>query len=524
MREDTEGKVIVYDLGGGTFDITLFEIKGGKINVIGTHGNSYLGGKDWDYKLMDYIFEQFEDDFDINPKKDAMFRLQFLVEIEKYKCMLSEKDNVNIPINYKGNSEIYQVKRSELDHLSKGLVQRTIEMCDFLLDNVKMSWDDFDSIILTGGSTRIPSVRRELRRVSGIEVVSHDDTDVAVAKGAALFADQCGQDKKAKKQFVVVDVAAHSLGNFARSPKGDDFINEIILEKNTSIPCSRRKPFGIDVGNTTDKIEIYVLQGESTDPHQCTAISKTTACGIKNDGKGLNIDVEFSYRDDGVIEVKAFQDNKALEIIEEALPSDYSWMNRIKTPRINTINSENMRICIAIDLSKSMEGKAILETIKSVKEFINRFKKAKFSLVLFSDRHEIVGTRMTSEETLANIENICDSKGKIKTNIGFANGWCPFSDIKRCLSGGSKNEEKIALVLTDGVWQSTNENPIIASQECMKEGIKIVAIGFGTADPVFIRNISNTELSGLTDMDSMSQTFDTIARAIELGTPMLLDD
>ncbi len=525
IRENTDRRIVVYDLGGGTFDVTLFEIKGGKMKVIGTYGNSRLGGKDWDYKLMDYVLDQFEDDFGIKPKSDILFWSRFLVEIERYKCQLSSCSSVDIEVEYQGHSGTYTVDRSDLNMQTEGLVRRTMEICSSLLRDVGMRWSDFDEVLLTGGSTRIPAIGRKLRDVTGIEVVSRPDADVAVAKGAALFSLQCALPggKSVKKLIDITDVTAHSLGMVSVSSDHESYINEIILRKNTPVPCSRKKPFRINPKDRSGKLDIYVVQGEPKEPLRCTIVSKTEARGIVNTEDGVDVEVQFAYSRDGLVEIKAFQDDRPLEVRELPVPEDISWMDGKPGARV-TGNPQKMHICIAMDISTSMMGAPILKTVDSVTSFIRRFPEARYSVIFFADRRTVAGIRISMDSAIAKIREVCDSLGNIKTNIGYANAWSPFGDIKSCLTYSMIDEMKVCIVLTDGVWKCMNENPILASKECMDEGIRVIALGFGTADPDFIKKISNTDVSGLTDVDGMMSTFESIATVIEFGIPMLMDD
>lgn len=524
IQHDTDGKIMVYDLGGGTFDITLFDIKGECIKVIATGGNSALGGKDWDYLLMDYVCDLFVEEFGEDPRDDSRFKNELLVEIERYKQNLSVAEKIMVRINYAGNRGVYPVTRDDFESITKSLVDSTISICESVLKEKDLTWESFDSILLTGGSTRMPAIKKALNGITKTRVIVHEDTDVAVAKGAALFAESTGgtlsigsskQTNGGKlRQIVISDVTAHSLGTVSISPDGKKYINEIILRRNSPIPSQQRKPFRIEPGNRTDHIEIYTLQGEEKAPLDCTILAKVVASGIQNNGSGLNIDIEYSYDENGVVGVKAYQDNKPLTIAYEPIPEDVSWMG---LPPEKSQNAVSLHISMSLDTSGSMAGNPLLMAVKAMERFIDMIPNAFFSITVFASRGKILAKHVSADKAAKTVRGISTEYGWAKHDVGSGTSWSPFVDIGDCFRKGDKEEKKYAIVLTDGQWYASNEDPVKESAKRISEGIDVIAIGFGDADEHFLRTISNTDESGLTNLSNLEAKFSTIATSISSG-------
>ncbi len=179
-------KLLVLDLGGGTFDVTVMEIKGTKLSTLASDGNAELGGKDWDDRLLNHVAEQFFEKYQLDPRDDAAPYQELYERCLHAKISLSTKERAVIPVNYRGKRMAVRVTRDLFESLSQDLVQQCEDTANIVLEKAGIRWDALDDVLLVGGSTRMPMVRSMLTRLSGKEPASGVNPDECVALGAAL--------------------------------------------------------------------------------------------------------------------------------------------------------------------------------------------------------------------------------------------------------------------------------------------------------------------------------------------------
>lgn len=511
-KHSNDKTVMVYDLGGGTFDVTIVRINKGNIDVIGTDGNHILGGKDWDAAIVQYVCEQFRDEFEVDPRDDLATKNELIVAAEGYKKNLSVAESVTIPITYEGNSSKYTLTREQLESMTEHLLSTTKEVCQHLIDELGLAWTDIDEILLVGGSTRMPAVSKFLKDMTGREVISHADTDLAVAKGAAIVGALYSSSATGLRTMQITDVNAHSLGVLSVSPDGSKYVNEIMIKKNSKVPCKMRKPFQIKPGNRTEKIEVYTLQGESRMPLDCTILAKVVITGFYNEGNGLTLDIEYNYDQNGVVEVKAFQGPDELKVISTPIDENVNWMGGSPKDR-KTNNTMSKNIVICVDLSRSMEGAPIERAKTSIRDFVGTLQdeKTSFALIGFGDRIKTV-QELTNDTNmiLGSVEAL-----KVKM-VGRGTDASPLDTAHSMLA--SKNGAGIILVLTDGIW-GKRDRAVEQATRCRDDNINIIAVGLGDADTTFLRQIATVDEGALfTTIDRMGETFGTIASAIAAGS------
>ena len=515
-KHSADKTVMVYDLGGGTFDVTIVRISKGNIEVIGTDGNHVLGGKDWDAAIVKYVCDHFIDEFDVDPRDDLSAKNELIVAAEGYKKTLSIAENVTIPINYEGYSAKYTLTRSEFESMTEHLLSATKDVCTNLIQDLNMSWTDIDEILLVGGSTRMPGVSRFLEDLTGRKVIAHQDTDLAVAKGAAITAELYCSTATGLRAMQIEDVTAHSLGVLSVSQDGRRYVNEIMIKKNSKVPATFRKQFRIDKGNMTDKIEAYTLQGESRNPLDCNILAKVVISGFYNNGQGIIIDIEYNYDENGVVNITAYQDGEALQVVAEKVPDDISWMGG--SPKDRPSDSKVLKnIAICVDLSRSMEmGSGDVLPIDAAKQSIRDFVNALegedtyLGLIGFGDKIKVVQELTNDSRTiLGSIEDL-----KVKM-VGRGTDASPLDTAHMMLS--SKPGYGIIVVLTDGIW-GKRDKAVEQAMSCRNDNITIIAVGFGEADTSFLRQIATVEQGALfTTIDRMGDAFSTIATAITSG-------
>lgn len=179
-------KLLVFDLGGGTFDVTLMEIRGISFRTIASDGNAELGGKDWDDRLLNHVAEQFAERFGLDPRDDPQPYQELYERCLNAKLSLSTKPKAVIPVNFRGHRMVVTVSREEFEQMTKDLVEQCADTCNLVLDKAGMRWSDLDEVLLVGGSTRMPMIRDTLRRLAGRVEAAGVNPEECVSLGAAL--------------------------------------------------------------------------------------------------------------------------------------------------------------------------------------------------------------------------------------------------------------------------------------------------------------------------------------------------
>ena len=511
-KHSADKTLLVYDLGGGTFDVTIVRITKGNIEVIGTHGNHILGGKDWDAAIVKYVCDNFVNEFDVDPRDDLATKNELIVAAEGHKKTLSIAESVTIPVNFEGYSEKYTLTRDEFESMTEHLMNATKDVMEELITQLDMQWTDIDEILLVGGSTRMPGVAKFLKNYTGRDVVTHSDTDLAVAKGAAITAElYCSSATGMRAAMQVTDVTAHSLGALSVSQDGKKFVNEIMIKKNSKVPSTCRKQFTIKPGNMTDKIEVYTLQGESRVPLDCNVLAKVVISGFYNNGNGVVFDIEYNYDENGIVNIKAFQGEEALEVSSEPVPDDIRWMGGSPSDRPSE-GSIAKNIAICVDLSRSMDGDPIEAAKDSIRRFVRTLAddQTKFSLIGFGDKVKVVAELTNDTDVIMN--SIEDLKVKM---LGRGTDASPLDTARSVVT--SSPGVGIIVVLTDGIW-GKRDKAVEQALGCRNSNIAIIAVGLGEADTSFLRQIATVDDGALfTTIDRLGETFGTIATAISSG-------
>jgi molecular chaperone DnaK len=312
-------KVAVYDLGGGTFDITILEINDGVFEVLSTSGNTFLGGEDFDQRIINWLVEGFKTDNNIDLKEDRLALQRLKEAAERAKCELSSvmETTVNLPFiaaDATGPKHINTVlTRAKFEELVQDLVESSVEPCQKALWDAKLQPADIDKVILVGGQTRSPIITKTVTEVFGKEPSAEINPDEVVAMGAAI---QGGVLTGDVKDIVLLDVLPLSLGLETR---GGLFVK--LIGRNSTIPLKNTMTFTTVVDNQ-QSVEIHILQGEREVSSGNRSLGKFELVGIPPAPRGVpQIDVSFEVDANGIVNVSAKDKMTGLEQAMQITPS-----------------------------------------------------------------------------------------------------------------------------------------------------------------------------------------------------------
>ncbi len=295
--------VAVYDLGGGTFDITILEMADGLFQVRATGGDTFLGGEDFDQRVIDWLISEFLRETNIDLKQDRMALQRLKEAAEKAKCELSTAQQTEIVLPFisadaSGPKHLNTVlTRQKYESLTDDLLEKTIEPCTRCLSDAALRADQIDEVLLVGGQTRAPKVTEVVRRVFGKEANRAVNPDEGVAMGAAI---QTGIIAGEVKDLVLLDVTPHTLGIETK-----DGTFTPLIERNSTIPTRKSRVFTTVADNQT-RVEVHVLQGESDMAAYNKSLAKFELTNIPPAPKGVpQIEVTFEIDVNGIVSVAA---------------------------------------------------------------------------------------------------------------------------------------------------------------------------------------------------------------------------
>src|SRR5437763_3078807 len=319
--EHTDGerrRILVYDLGGGTFDVTVMEIGGRNFNALATDGDVMLGGRDWDQRLVDYVVEEFIRKFGTDPREDANAHGRLWRECEDAKRTLSARTKATIACDYRGNAVRVEVTRQQFQDMTKDLLDRTAFTTRQTLQAAGLEWSDIDRVLLVGGSSRMPAVLEMLRGLSGKEPDCSVSPDEAVAQGAALHAGLILAFHAGKSPtFNIRNVNSHSLGVVANDAKTKRPRNAILIPRNTPLPVVARRVFKTQKASQKS-ILVQIVEGESLSPDDCSQLGR---CSVRELPVDLPIqtpiEVRFKYEENGRLTVNVLVEGTTRQLQHE---------------------------------------------------------------------------------------------------------------------------------------------------------------------------------------------------------------
>ena len=312
-----DGVILVYDLGGGTFDVTVIEKRGNEFITLATDGDVELGGKDWDERLVNFLADRFRNEFDADPREDPQALAYLYVSAEEAKKTLSRRDWARVPVSYRGHWGNYDISRDAFESITEDLLAVTQLTTEMVLEEAGITWAGVRRVIPTGGSTRMPVVQRLLERMSGKGVRTEVPVDESVAHGAAIHAAVCllGSGRRIHElsaeaaerlgKIKTADVAAHALGLIIKDVRTLQYRNDVLIPKNSRLPVSVTKTYQTAVAGQ-QKVILQVVQGDAPAPEANIIIGAAEVTDLPaGRPAGSLVKVTYSYDRKGRIHLKA---------------------------------------------------------------------------------------------------------------------------------------------------------------------------------------------------------------------------
>lgn len=380
--------ILVYDLGGGTFDVSVLELSQGMVEVKATSGNNKLGGDDFDQRVIDYMVAEFKksNGVDLSKDKVALQRLKEAAEKAKIELSGVTTSNVNLPfITMTAEGPVHMdmnISRAKFDELTRDLVEATLGPTRQALSDSKLTWNDINQVILVGGSSRIPAVQEEIRKMSGKEPNRGVNPDEVVALGAAIQGGVLAGDVK---DIILVDVTPLSLGI---ETLGGVFTR--IIDRNTTVPTTKSQVFSTAADGQTS-VDIHVLQGEREMAAGNKTLGRFQLTGIAPAPRGIpQIEVKFDIDANGIVHVSAkdtatgneqkvtITSSTGLSKEEiEKMQKDAELHAEEDKKRRELIDAKNQADSIVYQTEKSLkdfEGKAPESEIEPIKKAVEELK------------------------------------------------------------------------------------------------------------------------------------------------------
>ncbi|MBI1903277.1 MAG: Hsp70 family protein [Planctomycetia bacterium] len=314
--EEEPRKALVYDLGGGTFDVTVVTFTSTRFRVLATDGDVQLGGVDWDNRLSEYVCEQFEAKHAVNPRDSKIDMRILRNDCDTAKMALSEANQAMITFRYKGQSIAVQITRELFEELAADLFQRTVDTTELVLEQAGVKPEELHAVVTVGGATLMPKVQEMLEKVTGKKPYRGLSPYTSVAQGAAIHAaileskhrtnsELAEKVRKHLKSIQQENVNSHGLGVVVRHPVKKKYINHLMIPRNSRLPIEVKQTF--KTGHEgQQRINVRVMEGDASDPAACTPIGNCYVRDLPPGlAKGSPVEVAYSFDTMGRVHVHA---------------------------------------------------------------------------------------------------------------------------------------------------------------------------------------------------------------------------
>jgi molecular chaperone DnaK len=349
LRLGEQRTVMVYDLGGGTFDVTLVRLSPNQFQTLAVEGDVRLGGKDWDDRIVNFVAEQFKSQAGSDPRTDQLALTNLQAAAERAKRTLSKLSQANITCTHAGKVRTVSLTRAEFENLTRDLLVRTRLTTQQVLRHANLSWDQVDRVLLVGGSTHMPMTRQMLHELTGKPPDHSLAVSEVVARGAALHAGIVASHSSPPpdiesaaldmlSQVVEINVNSHSLG--IELKKDGKRVNNILIPKNTQLPTAESRVYHT-VRENQHQVRVKVLQGEAPQAEACISIGEFWIEGLPNNlPLHSPVQVRCGVGSDGLIDVMALdmtsgkmaraEIHRSSGLSEEEISHEAAWVGQLR--------------------------------------------------------------------------------------------------------------------------------------------------------------------------------------------------
>lgn len=522
--------VLVYDLGGGTFDVSVVRLAPGQIEVLATAGNHALGGKDFDDTLVEFVARQFSDVHGVDPMDDPADLALLRTQAEALKHALTELERSQCSVVAQGVADTVEVTRAVFEAQSRPLMTQTAHLMDGALDDAGLTADELDGVLLVGGSTRMPMCRKLVLERLGCQPRSGLNPNEVVALGAALRAEAMLGTRVPRVLAAarLQDVTAHALGFVVVSADGQSYVNDVMIPRNATIPANavKRRAVATRAGGPNE-LNVHLLQGDNRRPRDNEPLGRFTFSGVPHGGGETVVDIAFGYDADGIVRVTATAGGDPLQPpIEDRNDIDLSWTDAPPDPA-----RAELDVVLTIDVSYSMEDHGRLIAAKgALKEFVDQLAAGtRFGLVSFSDKAKVeapLGSR--AHEVLRAAEALRPSGGTA-LHLGLLcagvqlrhDGGRSAGGLQLAASGsGRLSRRRVIVLLSDGVTDSPSA--LEAAASVASAGLDIVPVGLPGADMGLLEALATLDQGAFfSSVEDLAGTFRGIARELATGAGLV---
>ncbi len=377
LTKKKEQQIVVYDFGGGTFDISVLDVSKETVKVIGTGGDTHLGGDDFDQRIMDWVVKEFKKDQGIDLSKDqlALQRIKETVEKAKIELSSSLETEINLPFITSDASGpkhlLYKMTRSQLENMVSDYIEKSIDLVKETLKEASLKPEEIEEVVLVGGQTRMPKIQEEIKKLFGKDPCKEINPDEVVAIGAAI---QSGILQGDMKEILLLDVTPLSLG--IETLGG---VNTVLIPKNTTVPTSKTQIFST-AADSQPSVEIHVLQGERPMATDNKTLGRFMLDGIPPSPRGIpQIEVSFDIDANGILNVsakdKATSKSQSIRVEGSTGLSEEEVEKMKKEAELHAEEDKKKREVIEARNSADVLIYACEKTLKDAKEKINKDSK-----------------------------------------------------------------------------------------------------------------------------------------------------
>lgn len=519
----SQGTILVYDLGGGTFDVSVVTFRADHAEVLATAGDHRLGGKDWDDLIVDMVAEQVGGTLEEDPRDDPPVLAELQERAREAKHTLSRMERAAVTLHTGGRVHRVELERASFWARGQALYDRTAELIARVLQDVGGA-ARIDGVLLVGGSSRMPPCAEVVRAATRREPLAGIDPDEAVVRGAALFASAStssstsisagGGARDATSGGLaarITDVTAHALGFVVVSSDGSRYVNEIMIPRNARLPAEATKCHELELPSAPEQrvLSVYMLQGEAERPLDTDPLGVWRFREIPGDAGGaVKVNVSYRYDEDGVVAVSASLDELPLSAPEiDRAERDLVWTEEDPS----SVAGGELAAVLAIDVSGSMHGSELAEAKSACLDFIEELEQAgcadRVAVVSFgSDARTVVGMGESSAGARGAVQAL-EVEGSTNLAAGLRRAQGELAGIAG---------RRVVVVLTDGA-PDDRAAALAVRDALVAEEVELIARGVAGADEAFLGELATGD-GELVGDGELGGNFRGIARQLLTAT------